>query len=167
MSADGVARAGATGTARCVGYAPGAYDLFHIGHLNLLRRASLHCDHLDVGVVSDEVALAQKGRWPVVPEQERLAIVASMRPVDGVFLETTTDKLRTWREHPFDVVFKGDDWQGSTRWDELERRFAEVGVRVVYLPYTEHVSTTLLRERERGPDPTRKGPGPRRGPLYR
>lgn len=128
-----------------VGYAPGAYDLFHIGHLNLLRRARLHCDRLVAGVVSDDVALAQKGRRPRVGEQERLAIVAAMRPVDAVHLETTTDKLATWAQQPFDVVFKGDDWQGSARWTEWERRFAAVGVRVVYLPYTDHVSSRLLR----------------------
>jgi glycerol-3-phosphate cytidylyltransferase len=128
-----------------VGYAPGAYDLFHIGHLNLLRRARLHCDRLVAGVVSDQVALVQKGRRPRVGEQERLAIVAAMRQVDAVHLETTTDKLATWAAQPFDVVFKGDDWQGTPRWLEWERRFAEVGVRVVYLPYTDHVSSRLLR----------------------
>jgi glycerol-3-phosphate cytidylyltransferase len=130
-----------------VGYAPGAYDLFHIGHLNLLRRARLHCDVLIAGVVSDEVALQQKGRRPVVPEQERLEIVASMQPVDRAVLETQTDKLVSWQRTPFDVVFKGDDWRGSPTWTRLEERFAAVGVEVVYLPYTEHVSTTLLRTR--------------------
>jgi glycerol-3-phosphate cytidylyltransferase len=128
-----------------VGYAPGAFDLFHIGHLNLLRRARLSCDHLIAGVVSDQMALQQKGQLPVVPEQERLDIVASMEPVDEAILETHPDKLATWALLHFDVVFKGADWHGSARWVELERRFAEVGVQVVYLPYTRHVSTTLLR----------------------
>jgi glycerol-3-phosphate cytidylyltransferase len=128
-----------------VGYAPGAYDLFHVGHLNLLRRARLRCDHLIAGVVSDRVALAQKGRWPVVPEQERLQVVASMDVVDEVVLELTTDKVLTWSSVRFDVVFKGDDWRGSPKWTALEAEFARHGVRVDYLPYTEHVSTTKLR----------------------
>ncbi len=128
-----------------VGYAPGVYDLFHVGHLNLLRRARLQCDHLVAGVVSDRVALQQKGRWPVVPEQERLAVVAAMDVVDEAVMELTTDKLLTWSAVRFDVVFKGDDWRGSPKWTALEQAFGERGVRVEYLPYTEHVSTTLLR----------------------
>lgn len=128
-----------------VGYAPGAYDLFHVGHLNLLRRARLSCDYLIAGVVCDDVALRQKGRWPVVPEEERLAVVAAMDVVDETVLELTTDKLRTWNAVRFDVVFKGDDWRGSAKWSALEAAFADVGVRVLYLPYTEHTSTTKLR----------------------
>lgn len=128
-----------------VGYAPGAYDLFHVGHLNLLRRASLSCDYLIAGVVCDEVALQQKGRWPVVPEDERLAVVAAMDFVDEAVMELTTDKLLTWRAVRFDVVFKGNDWRGSVKWTALEAAFADRGVRVHYLPYTEHTSTTKLR----------------------
>ncbi len=128
-----------------VGYAPGAYDLFHVGHLNLLRRAWLRCDHLIAGVVCDEVARTQKGRLPVVPELERLAVVQAIDVVDDAVLELTTDKLLTWRSVRFDVVFKGDDWRGSPTWTALEERFAHVGVRVEYLPYTEHTSTTKLR----------------------
>ncbi len=129
-----------------VGYAPGAYDLFHVGHLNLLRRARLSCDYLIAGVVCDQVALRQKGRWPVVPEEERLAVVAAMDIVDEAVLELTTDKLLTWDAVRFDVVFKGDDWRGSAKWTALEAAFAKVGVQVSYLPYTEHTSTTKLRE---------------------
>ncbi|MDQ3343090.1 MAG: adenylyltransferase/cytidyltransferase family protein [Actinomycetota bacterium] len=128
-----------------VGYAPGAYDLFHVGHLNLLRRARLSCDYLIAGVVCDEVALRQKGRWPVVPEDERLAVAAAMDFVDEAVMEMTTDKLLTWDAVRFDVVFKGDDWRGSAKWTALEKAFADVGVRVHYLPYTEHTSTTKLR----------------------
>lgn len=138
-------RYAASGGTELVGYVPGAFDLFHIGHLNLLRRVRLECDRLIAGVVSDDVALAQKGRLPVVPEDERLEIVASLDLVDGVHLETTTDKLATWEQVRFDLIFKGDDWLGSPKWTALERDFADRGVRVVYLPYTRHVSTTLLR----------------------
>jgi glycerol-3-phosphate cytidylyltransferase len=128
-----------------VGYAPGAYDLFHVGHLNLLRRARLACDWLVAGVVSDEVALAQKGRSPVVDENARALIVGSMAFVDEVFVERTTDKLVTWDSVRFDVVFKGADWRGSEKWTRLEEEFAQRGVRVAYLPYTEHVSSSHLR----------------------
>src|SRR5437763_16329085 len=88
-----------------VGYVPGAFDLFHIGHLNILRRAQLSCDYLIAGVVSDDVALAQKGKLPVVPQQERLDIVASLRIVDEAVMEWTTDKLATWERDGFDVLF--------------------------------------------------------------
>ncbi len=136
-----------------IGYAPGAFDMFHIGHLNLLRRARLQCDFLVAGVVSDEVAHIQKGRRPVVPEQERLDVVRSMRFVDDAVLEQTTDKVATWRAVGFDVIYKGDDWKGSTKWAALEREFAGVGVRVVYLPYTAHTSSTSLRTNLRAPSP--------------
>lgn len=129
-----------------VGYVPGAFDLFHVGHLNILRRAGLVCDHLVAGVVSDDVALQQKGRRPVVPQEERLDIVRSLRCVDEAVMEWTTDKLATWERVGFDVLFKGDDWRGSEKWTRLEREFAERGVRVVYLPYTGYTSTTRLRE---------------------
>lgn len=129
-----------------VGYAPGVFDLFHVGHLNVLRRARLQCDYLIAGVVSDGVALEQKGRLPVVPQEERLAVTAGMRFVDEAVMEWTSDKLHTWSLVGFDVIYKGDDWKGSAKWTRLERDFAQVGVRVVYLPYTRHTSSTLLRE---------------------
>lgn len=135
----------ASGRSELVGYVPGAFDLFHVGHLNLLRRARLECDHLIAGVVSDAVALEQKGRLPVVPDGERVEIVSSLDVVDAVHLETTTDKLATWEQVRFDVVFKGSDWEGSTKWTDLAAEFATRGVRVVFLPYTPHVSTTIRR----------------------
>ncbi|MGY1708526.1 adenylyltransferase/cytidyltransferase family protein [Geodermatophilus sp. SYSU D00758] len=128
-----------------IGYAPGAYDLFHIGHLNLLRHAAEHCDRLVAGVVSDEVLLATKGRLPVIPLAERLEIVRNLRFVDAVHAETVPDKLVTWREVGFDVIFKGDDWRGTPKGDRLERDFATVGVQVRYFPYTVHTSSTALR----------------------
>ena len=130
---------------RLVGYAPGAFDMFHIGHLNLLQRARLNCDHLIAGVVSDDVAQEQKGQRPVVPQEERLAIVGSMRFVDEVYLECNIDKLVSWPCLRFDLIFKGDDWQGTEKGFRLERDFGQVGVRVVYLPYTVHTSSTRLR----------------------
>ena len=131
---------------RVIGYAPGAYDLFHVGHLNLLRHAAEHCDHLVAGVVSDEMLLLTKGRLPVVPLAERLEIVRNLRLVDEVHAEVVPDKLDTWREVGFDVIFKGDDWRGTEKGDRLERDFAAVGVEVRYFPYTMHTSSTVLRK---------------------
>ena len=128
-----------------IGYAPGAYDLFHIGHLNILKHAAAHCDRLVVGVVSDEMLLLTKGRLPVVPLAERMEIVSNLRFVDDVHAEVVPDKVDTWREVGFDVLFKGDDWRGTPKGDRLERDFAEVGVQVKYFPYTMHTSSTVLR----------------------
>jgi glycerol-3-phosphate cytidylyltransferase len=129
-----------------IGYAPGAYDLFHIGHLNILKHAAENCDHLIAGVVSDEMLVRSKGRPPVIPLAERIEIVRSLRFVDDVHAEVVPDKIDTWREVGFDVIFKGDDWRGTPKGDRLERDFAEVGVEVRYFPYTMHTSSTLLRK---------------------
>ncbi|WP_027755939.1 adenylyltransferase/cytidyltransferase family protein [Streptomyces synnematoformans] len=131
--------------AHTVGYAPGVYDLFHVGHLNILRHARSRCDYLVAGVVSDEMAQLAKGRAPVVPLVERLEIVRSIRHVDAAFVETVPDKLETWQQVRFDVIFKGDDWRGTPKGDKLEADFRSVGVEVVYFPYTVHTSSTQLR----------------------
>jgi glycerol-3-phosphate cytidylyltransferase len=133
------------GKSHRVGYAPGAYDLFHIGHLNILRHARQHCDYLVAGVVSDEMAEFAKGHRPVIPLIERLEIVRNVKCVDAAFVETIPDKMDTWRQIRFDVLFKGDDWRGTPGGDKLERDFAAVGVDVVYFPYTVHTSSTQLR----------------------
>lgn len=128
-----------------IGYAPGAYDLFHVGHLNLLRHARSACDHLIAGVVADDVLELTKGKRPVIPLEERLEIVRSIDVVDDVFVETQPDKLLTWRQCRFDVIIKGDDWRGTDKGDKLEADFAEVGVDVAYLPYTKRTSSSMLR----------------------
>lgn len=129
-----------------VGYAPGVYDMFHVGHLNLLRNARLECDSLIAGVVSDEMAEAAKGKSPVIPAVERLDIVGNIRFVDRAVLEDVPDKMTMWERLHFDVIIKGDDWRGTEKGRRLERKFAAVGVDVVYLPYTMHTSSTLLRQ---------------------
>lgn len=129
-----------------IGYAPGVYDLFHVGHLNVLRHARSLCDHLIAGAVSDEMAELAKGRRPVVPLAERLEILGALSMVDQVHAETVPDKVDTWREIGFDVIFKGDDWRGTPKGDRLENDFAAVGVEVIYFPYTVHTSSTLLRQ---------------------
>lgn len=128
-----------------VGYAAGAFDLFHIGHLNILRHAREHCDRLIAGVVSDEMLHTSKGIDPVVPTEERAAIVGAVRFVDQVYVETGPDKMDAWRALGFTHFFKGDDWRGTERGRALERQFATVGVEVVYFPYTAHTSSTRLR----------------------
>lgn len=128
-----------------IGYAAGAFDLFHVGHLNLLRHAKAHCDFLIAGVVSDELLLRTKGRPPVIPLAERLEIVRQIRYVDDAIAETLPRKIDTWQRRPFDVVFKGDDWRDTPKGLALEREFAAVGVEVVYFPYTMHTSSTSLR----------------------
>ncbi|MCF7553848.1 adenylyltransferase/cytidyltransferase family protein [Pseudonocardia sp. WMMC193] len=119
--------------------------MFHIGHLNILRQAAARCDRLVAGVVSDEMALAAKGRLPVIPLEERLQIVDAIDCVDAVWSETVADKLETWREVRFDILFKGDDWRGTPKGRKLEADFAVVGVEVVYFPYTLHTSSSILR----------------------
>ncbi|MFI7273239.1 adenylyltransferase/cytidyltransferase family protein [Streptomyces sp. NPDC049879] len=136
---------GAGAPLHTVGYAPGVYDLFHVGHLNILRHARSRCDYLVAGVVSDEMAALAKGRRPVIPLVERLEIIRSVRYVDAAFVETVPDKLETWQQVRFDVLFKGDDWRGTPKGERLERDFATVGVEVVYFPYTVHTSSTQLR----------------------
>ncbi|MDO0912508.1 adenylyltransferase/cytidyltransferase family protein [Streptomyces sp. DT2A-34] len=133
-------------TGERLGYAPGVFDLFHVGHLNILRRARGHCDRLIAGVCSDDLVVRLKGRPPVVPLAERLQIVRSVRYVDETFVATVDDKIAIWKEVGFDVIFKGDDWLGTDVWTALETEFARVGVKVVYFPYTVHTSSTLLRE---------------------
>jgi len=128
-----------------IGYAPGAYDLFHVGHLNLLRHAKSRCDFLIAGVVSDEMLELTKGRRPVIPLDERLAIVSHISYVDRAIAEVLPNKLETWESVRFNVLFKGDDWRGTAKGEKLERDFAEVGVEIVYFPYTMHTSSSMLR----------------------
>lgn len=130
----------------CVGYVPGVFDMFHVGHLNILRNARLACDRLIAGVVSDERAVLAKGRPPIVPQAERLEIVRGIRYVDEAVIEDVPEKLQMWELLRFDVIIKGDDWRGTPKGDKLERDFASVGVDVVYLPYTVRTSSTMLRK---------------------
>lgn len=130
---------------RVVGYVPGAWDLFHIGHLNLLRRARQHCDHLIVGVVVDDVIRSVKAREPLVPFEDRLEIIRQISYVDEAVADLGADRSVIWQALRFDVLFKGDDWKGTAHGDRLEESMAAVGVSVVYFPYTRHISSTRLR----------------------
>lgn len=128
-----------------VGYSSGVFDMFHVGHLNLLRRARNYCHHLVVGVASDEYVDNLKGRPPVVPCDERIDIISALGIVDEVVIDRSQDKLAIWQQRPFDVIFKGNDWQGTPKGYRLERSMSDVGVEVVYFPYTRHTSSSMLR----------------------
>ena len=135
----------AASRAQRIGYARGAYDLFHVGHLNLLRQARAHCDHLIAGVVSDEVLERTKNLTPVVPELERVEIVRHIRYVDEAVVDATANAFEAWQAYGFTVYFKGDDWRGTPKGLALEASFADVGVEIVYFPYTATTSSTRLR----------------------
>lgn len=128
-----------------IGYTTGVFDLFHIGHLNILRRAKEQCEYLIVGVTIDEL-VSYKNKKAVIPFEERKAIVESIKYVDKVVPQVNMNKMEAWKKYKFDVVFVGSDWQGTAKWQEYERQFKEVGVDVVYFPYTKHTSSTLLRK---------------------
>jgi glycerol-3-phosphate cytidylyltransferase len=135
-----------------IGCAPGAYDLFHVGHLNLLRRARESCDYLIAGVVADDVLIEHKGVTPVIPLAERLEIVRNVRFVDAAHVAMTNDKVEIWNDLRFNVLFKGDDWHGTEKGNKLERDFSALGVEVVFLPYTRSISSSTLRNTLRNID---------------
>lgn len=128
-----------------IGYTSGVYDLFHIGHLNLLRNAKGLCDKLVVGVTSDEL-VSYKGKQAIIPYEERAEIVRNIKYVDSVVMQEDMDKLAMWKRLKFDVIFVGDDWKGTDKWNKIEEDFAKVGVKVVYFPYTKTTSSTLITE---------------------
>lgn len=127
------------------GYTTGVFDLFHIGHLNILKKAKEQCEYLIVGVTTDEL-VSYKNKKAIVPYYERLTIVESIKYVDKVIPQKNMNKIDAWMKYKFDVMFVGSDWQGTERWNKFERQFAEVGVDIVYFPYTNSTSSSKLRE---------------------
>ena len=130
---------------RIVGYTTGVFDMFHIGHLNILRRAKEQCDYLIVGVSTDELCESYKHKKPVIPFEERKAIVEAIRFVDEVVPQVDRDKYGAWDRIGFDRMFVGDDWKGSPIFSDLQDKFNKVGVDIVYFPYTIGTSSTVLR----------------------
>lgn len=130
-----------------VGYTTGVYDMFHIGHLNIIRRAKEMCETLIVGVTTDELCYKRKNKYPIICESDRMAIVGAIRYVDEVVLQTDMDKVRAVKELGADAVFVGSDWKGTDAWNEYEKEFAKVGCTVVYLDHTDGISSTILREK--------------------
>ena len=129
-----------------IGFTDGVYDMFHIGHLNMLREAKKHCDYLIVGVHSDEIVENYKHRKTVINEEDRREIVSAIKYVDKAVINTTRDKMELLQMHHFDVVFIGDDWKGTERWNNFEKILGEAGVCVEYIPYTKRISTTKIRQ---------------------
>lgn len=128
-----------------VGYTTGVFDMFHIGHLNIIRKAKENCDFLIVGVTSDEEVFRVKGKKPIIPLNERMEIVQAIRYVDKVVIENDTDKITTYQNIKFDIIFKGDDWKGTKKWNDYEVYFRDKGVEILYFPYTVGTSSTQLR----------------------
>lgn len=130
-----------------IGYTTGVFDLFHIGHLNILKRAKEQCEYLIVGVTTDELCYARKRKYPIICETERMAIISELRCVDRVVPQENMDKLAAIKKYHADAVFVGTDWKGTAAWNRYEKEFAGVGCTVVYLAYTDGISSTILRDR--------------------
>lgn len=130
-----------------VGYTTGVFDMFHIGHLNILKRAKEQCEYLIVGVSTDETVESYKHKTPIIRFEERFAIVESIRYVDKVVPQTSMDKMEAYKKLKFDALFHGSDWQGSSMYDDIIKQLAEVGVDVVFLPHTDGISSTIIREK--------------------
>lgn len=128
-----------------IGYTQGVFDMFHIGHLNLINRAKEQCDYLIVGVNSDDLVKTYKKKETVIKEQKRAEIVRNLKAVDECIIVDTLDKMPLCRQLGFNAVFIGDDWYGNPRWMQTRDDLAEIGVDVVFLPHTEGVSSTILR----------------------
>lgn len=129
-----------------IGYTTGVFDLFHIGHLNILRNAKLECDYLIVGITTDELSLKEKGRTPVIPFSERMTIVESIKYVDSVVPQVNYDKIEAWNNLKFNIMFVGDDWKGTEKWNILEDEFKILGVKISYFPYTKQTSSSKIRK---------------------
>ncbi len=130
-----------------VGYTTGVFDMFHVGHLNILRRAKELCDILIVGVTTDALCYARKKKQPIICQKDRMAIVESIRYVDRVVEQNDMDKFTAVKTLGVDVVFVGSDWKGTESWNQYEKEFAQVGCTVVYLDHTDGISSTIIRER--------------------
>jgi glycerol-3-phosphate cytidylyltransferase len=128
-----------------IGYTSGVYDLFHVGHLNMLRNAKSLCDKLIVGVTTDEL-VSYKNKKAVIPFHERIEIVRNIKCVDVVVPQEDMDKMKQWDKLKFDVIFVGDDWHNTDKWKEIELDFKRIGVQIVYFPYTKGISSTKLNK---------------------
>ena len=129
-----------------IGYTTGVFDLFHIGHLNLLKNAKAMCDKLMVGVTTDELIVNYKKKKAVIPFTERCEIVRNIKYVDAVVPQETMDKFEAWKKLKFDVIFVGDDWYNTEKWQNIENQFKKVEVRIIFFPYTKGTSSTMINQ---------------------
>jgi glycerol-3-phosphate cytidylyltransferase len=130
-----------------IGYTAGVFDLFHVGHLNILKKAKEQCEYLIAGVSTDELVMEYKNKLPVIPHHERMEIVEGIKYVDMVVPQVNRDKFSAWEALQFDVMFVGDDWKGSPLFSEVEKKFNLVGVEIIYFPYTQGVSSTIVKQK--------------------
>lgn len=130
-----------------IGYTTGVFDMFHIGHLNILKKAKEQCQFLIVGVSTDELVQKSKNKTPIIPFEERKEIVRAIKYVDYVVTQENKDKMQAYEKYKFDVMFVGDDWKGSELFSKVEEELKKYGTDVVYFPYTKGTSSTILREK--------------------
>lgn len=128
-----------------IGYTTGVYDMFHIGHLNILRRAKELCDYLIVGVTTDDLCYKRKHKYPIISETERLEIIKSIRYVDQAIFQTNMDKVAAAKKIGADVIFVGSDWENTPSWLSYEKELKKIGCDVVYLEHTDGISSSILR----------------------
>ncbi len=129
-----------------IGYTAGVYDMFHIGHLNVIRNAKAKCDYLIVAVSTDELVEKEKHKTPVIPFEERKEIISALKYVDEVVPQVDKNKLGAWEKYKFNKMFVGSDWQGTPQWEKYEKELKPHGVEIVYLPHTDGISSTKLTE---------------------
>lgn len=128
-----------------IGYTTGVFDLFHIGHLNILKKAKSKCDKLIVGVTTDELCFLLKGKKPIIPLRERVEIIKNIKYVDKVVIQSKIDELYDYSIYKFNLIFKVDDWKNTPKWKTLKNSFCKLGVKVHYIPYTKTTSSTLIK----------------------
>ncbi len=132
-----------------IGYTQGTFDMFHIGHLNLINNAKKYCDYLIVGVNSDSLVMEYKQKATVICQQHRELIVHNLKAVDDTFIANTLDKEEILRSVKYDAIFIGDDWADNKRWLDTKEKLGKLGVDVVFLPHTDNISSTILRDKEK------------------
>ena len=132
---------------KVIGYTQGTFDMFHIGHLNLIKNAKRHGDYLVVGVNSDDLVESYKNKRPIIPLDERVEIMRAIKYVDEVIVTNTLDKKEIWEKVRFNEIYIGDDWKGNERWEKTGKEMEQLGAKLVFLPYTKDTSSTMLREK--------------------
>lgn len=130
-----------------IGFTDGVYDMFHVGHLNMIETAKKNCEYLIVGVHGDDVVKEYKNKTPIINENDRRRIVEAVKGVDRAVINRFRDKIKLWELYHFDVIFIGDDWKGTQRWINFEKELAKINVDVVYVPYTTGISTTQIKQK--------------------
>ncbi len=130
-----------------IGYTTGVFDMFHVGHLNILKKAKEQCDILIVGVTTDELCFERKNKYPVICQEDRMEIISAIKYVDMVVKQSDMDKFSAVKKYNVNAVFVGSDWKGTPSWDKYEKEFAKLGCEVIYLDHTEGISSTMLREK--------------------